>query len=185
MSYIKFTDQRLLERLVQAADKAAFTEIYERYWSVMYMHALKMLQEEEDARDAVQDLFVTLWSKAATMPSHTNLAGYLFVSLRNKVLDRLKHSRIRTDYFRSLATYIDQPRDTILEAISERELNRAFEQEIAQLPPKMKAIFELRVKEYKTYQEIAAQLRISDKTVKKQISNAIRIIRPRFQKGKK
>ena len=45
----------------------------------------------------------------------------------------------------------------------------------------MRQIFEMRVNKNNTYKEIAEELNISDKTVKKQISNAIKIIRPKLQ----
>lgn len=65
--------------------------------------------------------------------------------------------------------------------IRERQLALKIEREISFLPEKMRQIFELHRKEHLTYKEIAEQLDISDKTVKKQVSNALHILRQRLQ----
>lgn len=176
----KLTDQELIA-LLKAGDRDAFAEIYKRYWALMYMHALRMLKDEDDARDVIQELFTSLWLKMQSIVSDVNLAGYLYTATKNKVLDLIAQKRVRINYLESLASYIQEAQNNqILETITEKEMMQAFEKEIQQLPSKMKQIFEMRVKQHLTYKEIANELAISDKTVKKQISNAIHIIRPKL-----
>lgn len=172
-------DQELIT-LLKNGDRDAFAEIYKRYWTVMYMHALKMLRDEDDARDIIQETFTSLWLKRECISSDANLAGYLFISTKNKVLDLVARKRVRLDYLDSLAAFAEANCDQTLERIEEKEIMAALEKEIAQLPLKMKQIFEMRIHQHFTYKEIADQLDISDKTVKKQIGNAIRIIRPKL-----
>jgi len=178
-AYQKLSDGELTELLIKG-DEAAFAEIYLRYWTIMYMHALKMLRNEEDARDVVQELFTSLWTKGPAMTSSVNLSGYLYISVRNKVLDLIAQERVRTTHLDSLALYMETYSDKTIEDITEREMMQALDLEIQQLPGKMRVIFEMRVKHHKTYKEIAEELNISDKTVKKQVSNAIKIIKPRL-----
>jgi RNA polymerase sigma-70 factor (ECF subfamily) len=172
-------DQELIA-LLKNDDREAFAEIYKRYWTVMYMHALKMLRDEDDARDIIQETFTSLWLKRECISSDANLAGYLFISTKNKVLDLVARKRVRLDYLDSLAAFAEANSNQTMERIEEKEIMEALEKEIAQLPLKMKQIFEMRVHRHLTYKEIADELDISDKTVKKQISNAIRIIRPKL-----
>lgn len=178
-AYQKHSDGELTELLIQG-DEAAFAEIYLRYWTIMYMHALKMLRNEEDARDVVQELFTGLWTKSQSMTSSVNLAGYLYVAVRNKVLDLMEQQRTRSAHLDSLALYMETYSEKTIEDITEREMMQALDLEIQLLPVKMRVIFEMRVKQHKTYKEIAEELKISDKTVKKQVSNAISIIKPRL-----
>ena len=177
--YQKLSDGELTELLIKG-NEAAFAEIYQRYWTIMYMHALKMLRNEDDARDVVQELFTTLWTRSNTMTSSANLAGYLYIMVRNKVLDFIEQQRVRSNHLDSLALYMQTHANQILDDITEREMMRALDLEIQQLPPKMRVIFEMRVKQHKTYKEIAEELNVSDKTVKKQVSNAIKVIKPRL-----
>ncbi|WP_235953800.1 RNA polymerase sigma factor [Mucilaginibacter inviolabilis] len=170
-----------LVTLLREGDKEAFTKIYQRYWMVMYMHALKMLKSENDARDIVQEIFTSLWLKRQFIDPKVNLAGYLFVATKNKVLDLITHRRVRLDYLGSLSSFTETNGNQISARIEEKELLQALQYEIERLPVKMKQIFEMRIHEHLTYIEIADKLNISDKTVKKQISNAIQIIRPKLR----
>jgi RNA polymerase sigma-70 factor (family 1) len=176
----KLTDQELIV-LLKTGDHVAFEEIYKRYWMIMYTHALKMLKSEDDARDVVQEVYTNLWLKSQSLHDDVNLGGYLFISTKNKVLDVIARERVRIDYTKSLIAFAELHNNTILDPIEEKELMQALKREIEQLPAKMRQIFEMRVNKNSTYKEIAEELNISDKTVKKQISNAIKIIRPKLQ----
>ncbi|RZM28826.1 MAG: RNA polymerase subunit sigma-70, partial [Pedobacter sp.] len=70
-----------------------------------------------------------------------------------------------------------QPPDTL---VRQRDLAYQIELEIKALPAKMREIFELSRKEYRTHKEISEYLNISDKTVKKQISNALHILKAKL-----
>ena len=177
--YRAFSDKELLVFL-QDGNQDAFAEIYKRYWSLMYMHALKMLRDEDDTRDVLQDVFTCLWLNRETIDQNSNLAGYLYTCTRNKVLDMIARHRVRVNYLDSLASFIEANNNSIIDAIAEKELSQALENEIKQLPDRMRQIFEMRLYKHQTYKEIAAELSLSDKTVKKQINNAIKIIRPKL-----
>lgn len=172
-------DQELIT-LLKNDDRGAFAAIYKRYWTVMYMHALKMVRDEDDAGDIVQEVFTSLWIKRQSINLGANLAGFLFVSTKNKVLDLIARKQVKFDYLDSLAAFANTYDNQTLEHIEEKEIMEALGREIALLPPKMRQIFEMRIHQHYTYKEIADELNLSDKTVKKQISNAIKIIRPKL-----
>src|ERR1051325_8281166 len=123
----------------------AFEEIYRRYWSLMYMHALKMLKDEDDTRDVLQDTFTCLWLNRETIDENSNLAGYLYTCTRNKVLDLIAKQRVRVNYLDSLAAFIETNSNGIIDIITEKEVTQALENEIKQLPAKMRQIFEMRI----------------------------------------
>lgn len=172
-------DQELIT-LLKNDDRDAFAAVYKRYWTVMYMHAMKMMRDEDEARDIVQEVFTALWIKRQSISPDANLAGFLFVSTKNKVLDLVARKRVRLDYLDSLAAFAEAHNNQASERIEEKEIMEQLHREIALLPPKMKQVFEMRIHQHYTYKEIADQLDISDKTVKKQISNAIKIIKPKL-----
>ncbi len=180
MSYIKLSDAQLTQLIIDG-DKLAFTEIYNRYWPVMYTHAFKFFGNQDDARDVLQELFTTLWLKNAELNIQTNLSGFLYITLRNKCLDFIQKNKTKNNHLQSLTNYIEINQNNIVEEITEKEILRILDEEIENLPPKMKIIFQLRLKEHKSYAEIAEILNISDKTVKKQINNALKIIKPKFK----
>ncbi len=178
-SYRTFSDTQLLD-LIKSGDETAFAETYERYWLLIYAHIVKMLDNEDDAKDITQEIFTHLWLKANSIETCYNLAGYLYVSARHKVINLIRQNKVRRDYLNSLNDYVTELRNTSLEQLNARDLQSAIETEIQALPSKMREIFELSRKQNLSYKEIAIKLDISDKTVKKQISNALKIIRLRL-----
>ena len=59
--YIQYDDNELLYLLAQN-DKAAFTELYNRYWQKLYAIAYNRLKETQTAEDIVHDVMAGLWS---------------------------------------------------------------------------------------------------------------------------
>lgn len=176
LAYKSYTDRELLDCL-KSGDRAAFAEIYERYWKTMYFHALKMLGDEDDAKDLVQELFASVWARAASIPFNNNLSGYLYISARNKIINLIQQRKVRRDYLSGLASFAEEASNGTIEQIDEKELLLIVEKEIQALPNKMRQVFELSRKQYLSHKEIADELDISDKTVKKQIGYAIRMIK--------
>lgn len=174
--YSKLSDVELTG-LLRSGDHAAFSEIYSRYWDGLYIHCLKMLKDEAEAQDLVQELFLSLWAKSTELDLKVSLAGYLYVTARHRVLNAIRKRKYYDEFIDALAEYIVVLDDTILAQISEKELAIAIDKEIENLPDKMKAVFICSRKEYLSHREIADKLGISDKTVKKQVANAIKILR--------
>lgn len=173
--YRSHTDQELAA-LLKSGDKAAYTEIYERYFPLLYIHAYKKLGKEEDAKDLLQELFTVLWYKRSEI-NQNNLAAYLYTAVRNRVLDIYAHQQVTNRYILSFQNYIDTVADATDYLIRERELSALIEKEIQVLPTKMREVFELSRKSNLTHKEIAEQLHISEQTVAKQITNALKTLR--------
>ncbi|MES2375392.1 MAG: RNA polymerase sigma-70 factor [Bacteroidota bacterium] len=169
-------DNELLD-LIRSRDEAAFTEIYNRYWRLIYSHVYKMLRNEDDAKDIVQETFGNLWQQAVTLPEQQNFGGYLYVSARRKVLNAMRHEKYRGEYLKALAAFAEEASEATLQYLDERDLAVAIEREIAALPPRMRQVFELSRKNYLSYKEIGKIFNISDKTVKKQVGKSIKVIR--------
>ena len=80
MHNLKMLSDEELSVLLFKGNNAAFEEIFNRYWSVLYSAAYKRLKNHEGAEEIVQDLFTLLWSKRESIQIHTSLLGYLFIS---------------------------------------------------------------------------------------------------------
>lgn len=177
MASIQTCPDKELMILLKSGSHAAFAEIYDRYWGLMYVHALKMLGDEDEAKDIIQELFITLWTKGPELELKNSLSGYLYVSVRHKILNRIRQQKTGSSFIHALALYISENENSFLPQLHEKELSAVIEKEIEKLPSKMRRIFEMSRKEYLSHKEIAEALDISDKTVKKQISNALKILK--------
>lgn len=176
VGYNTLTDDELAA-LLRNGDHKAFSEIYKRYRQILYTHALRLTRDPDDAQDILHDLFTVLWDKAGDLNTDIPLRAYLFKSVKNRVFDLFSRHKVRSAHLQSLQDFIDQGSWITDEEIREKELMKVIEKEIALLPPKMRAVFEMSRNENMSHKEIAEELHISDKTVKKQVSNAIKILR--------
>lgn len=169
-----------LTLLLKEGDEVAFTEIYNRHWKLIYVHVYKMLRDEDEAKDVVQEVFGNLWIKAASIKNNLNISGLLYTSARNKVFDLIEKNKVRNDYIGEIAVFMSDHANEKVDTIDEKRILEILEREIQKLPPKMKEIFELSRKENLSHKEIAARLNISEQTVKKQVQNALKAIKPKL-----
>ena len=165
---------------LREGDHAAFEEIYKRYWALLFRHALRMVRDEETAKDIIQDVFSTLYVKSGELQLRTSLKSYLYAAVRNKFLDMIAHERVKSSYQESLKEYLEAGEWVTDKVIREKELEKCFERELELLPAKMREVFELSRKADLSYKEIANQLDVSEHTVRKQISNALKILKVKF-----
>ncbi|RBQ06880.1 RNA polymerase sigma factor [Pedobacter miscanthi] len=173
--YKSLTDNELFV-LIQDGDKCAFEEIYERFNGLLYIYACKMVPDREDARDIVQEIFVYLWSNP-DIKIKSQLSAYLYTAVRYKIFDWLDKNKSRTNYLQSLESFADRGDYVTDNYIREREFASLIEKEVSLLPPKMRLIFEMSRQQHLSQKEIAEILHLSDKTVKKQMSNALKVLR--------
>lgn len=173
---MKVTDKALFLR-VQNGDNFAFETLYRKYWEVLYRHSFNMLQIKDDASDVVQEVFTGLWKNKESLHIEESVSAYLYQSTRNNILNRIKHDAVVLKYMNSL--YLDDYILSILphDDLVAKELALNIERCIAHLPPKMREIFLLSREHGLTHKQIASLLGIAESTVKKQVSNALSVIR--------
>jgi RNA polymerase sigma-70 factor (family 1) len=172
-------DQQLLQ-LLSEGNQLAYAEIYDRYKGLLFIHAYKRLNNQEEAEDVIHDLFAVLWKKRAEITINTELAGYLYTAVRNRVFKIIAHKQIESDYFASIKYSINEGYCITDHQVRSNELAKIIESEISALPPKMREIFILSRQKNLSHKEIANKLNISEQTVSKQITNALKTLRIRL-----
>ncbi|RKR85172.1 RNA polymerase sigma-70 factor (ECF subfamily) [Mucilaginibacter gracilis] len=179
--YQTLSDSELTE-LLKASDHAAYTEIYRRYAKILYVHAYKKLQNEALAKDIIQDLFTAIWLKRDTYNiGGTTLYGYLYVAMKNKIFGFFSHEKVERKYLDSLQAFIKSNHSPTADyQIREKQLQRHIDKHIANLPRKMRGIFELSRKEQLSNKEIAVKLNVTESNVSKQIGHAVRILKTKL-----
>lgn len=163
-------------------DHKAYAEIYDRYSGVLYVHAYKRIRNREEARDLIHELFTVLWSKRRDINLKTELSSYLYRAVRNRIIDMVNHSKLQHNYLRSFEGYIHNQTNITDHSVRHKELNMLIEKEVALLPDKMKLVFNMSRNEHLSHKEISEELEISELTVRKQINNALKVLRPKLSK---
>ena len=175
-SYSKLTDNELVS-LLRSGDNIAYTEVYDRYHGKLYIHVFNKLRSREDSRDIIHDLFISLWQNHGGLELKTTLSAYLYTAARYRVFDLISHKQVADKYFNSLKVFVEQGEYITDHQVRERELLELIDKEISALPPKMREIFNLSRKENLSHMQIATRLNISAQTVKKQVNNALKVLR--------
>lgn len=175
-NYSELTDHELAG-LLKSGDNIAYTEIYNRYHGKLYIHVFNKLHSREESKDILHDLFISLWQNHASLDLKTTLAAYLYTAARYRVFDCVSHKQVEHKYFRSLKEFVDKGEYNTDHKVRERELMAIIEREISALPARMREIFNLSRKENLSHMQIATQLDLSEKTVKKQVNNALKVLR--------
>ncbi|WP_165796011.1 RNA polymerase sigma factor [Siphonobacter curvatus] len=168
-----FSDLVLVNQLKAEDDRAAFNELYLRYWKVIYDIAAKKLQDPDLAKDVVHDLFVELWYKRHTLVIHTTFAGYLYTMLNHRFIDLQRRKAVHTRAQNELLKTHETASESVHDSFIYTELETRLMHRIEHLPPAMRQIFLLSRQEQLSPQEIAERLSLSTQTVKNQIQNAL------------
>lgn len=169
-------DKELLE-LAGAGNSAALGVLYGRYSGLLMLHAMDVLEDEEAARDVIQEVFINLWNRRESLQAVAHVKPYLYAAVRNATLNHLKKEQHISKMLAGFKAETERLRQEEGEQDAMAGLIRKIESEISRLPEKMREVFLLSRRGDLTYEQISAQLDIAPNTVRKQVSNALRIIR--------
>ncbi len=172
-----WTDEMLLDLIRHQDDRAAFAEIYNRYWDLLIDSAYKRLKSRELSEEIVQDVFVSLFIRRQKVQPKSTLESYLRTAVRNQVFRayyaRESHVMVLNDLIASNQIIPALP-DELLEA---KQLQQKIYLATDKLPEKCREVFVLSRFEHLSHQDIADRLQISVSTVKKHITKAMGILR--------
>lgn len=172
--YIQYDDNELLYLLAQN-DKAAFTELYNRYWQKLYAIAYNRLKETQTAEDIVHDVMAGLWSSREKINIEL-LENYLATATKYAVLGKLRKKERERQFQNSLhQTPVFELQ--IEEKLHYKKILEVIKTEVELLPERCRLIFKCSREEGKPVKQIARELNISPKTVENQLTKAIKQLR--------
>ncbi|WP_246104298.1 RNA polymerase sigma factor [Mucilaginibacter corticis] len=175
--HLKILTDSELAGLLRSGDAGAYTEIFLRFNRVLVAHAYRMLGDRDRAMDVVQDVLLKVWQNRESLQLSGTLSGYLYRAVRNRILDEISHQEVVERYVDSAMAFVEQGRCPSDDLVIEKELFALVEKEIALLPENMRRAFILRKQQELGYEEVAAQLGISEAAAKQQVYNAVKLLR--------
>jgi len=163
--------------IIRTDEREGFSYVYEQYWETILQYVIRILPDEDEACDVVQESFLVLWKVRQEIPKLKSIKAYLLIIARNLAFRQLRKKLANADVLDLYTTHYAIGYHTIDQLYDSKELNAVLESEIQRLPEKMREVFLLSRKQHLSYKEISEKLNISDKTVKKQIHNALKLLR--------
>ena len=125
--------------------------------------------------DLVQDAFAKIWENCSKI-DFSKAKTYLFTTVNNLFLNTVRHQKVVLNYAKE-QPYMDKTNLNPEYLMQEEEFKEKLQRAISDLNMDQREVFLLNRIEGKKYREIAVLLEISQKTVEKRMSGALKILR--------
>lgn len=184
-SALDLTDEHLME-MIRLREPAALGHLHDRYGAMLKALVMKVLHNEAESDDMLQEIFVEIWDRAGSYSAVKGKAlGWIITLARRRAIDRL---RKREAYCRAEERLAEetkrQPQDWathVEEDVAHAEMRAVLQKVMANLPPAQRQAIELAFFQGMSQREIAAHTSIPLGTIKtrlelglKKISEALR-----------
>ncbi|MDR2810759.1 MAG: RNA polymerase sigma factor [Tannerellaceae bacterium] len=172
----------LLIRELRAGSCKAFNKLYALYADLLYGFILHLTKSPSEAKDILQETFLRIWQTKEHISTDASFKSYLYTIARNLMIDSFRR-RLRSvafdEYINSDAAqnYVD---NGVEKEINLDEICAKLEQAKDKLTARQRQIVELNKEEGFSISDIAAQLHLSKKTVKNQLSMGMKTLRAEF-----
>ena len=165
-------DLALVER-VRRGDLGAFEELYRAHAGRLYSVACRMLGNQTDAEDLLQDIFLTAHRKLDSFRGDSALGTWLYRLATNLCLDHLRSRAARTNQLSDALDDDPAVPETVGRGLADRTVAKMdLERALAQLPDGCRAAFVLHDVEGLEHREVAQALGIAEGTSKSQVHKA-------------
>jgi RNA polymerase sigma-70 factor, ECF subfamily len=164
-------DEALLARIAQG-DLDSFQAFYERHASRVAAYATKLARDRHLAEDIAQEVFTSVWTRAASFrPERGDAAGWLYTLTRNKFIDHWRRA--------PKAGTTEEIDDSRLAAPQGEgnDLLLTMRQVLARVHPDQRKAIEMAYFGGLTYQETAGELELPVGTLKSRIRLGLRNMR--------
>lgn len=165
-----------LWKMIKQGDKAAFEELYHRYYSPLFAYAVRLRFGSEIIKDSLQDIFVRIYVKHSELPEISYVKPYLYRSLVNALLDSVKSVRNNVVSLDELADIsIDDKGFDILFEKGDADMQKAqlLKRGYEQLSAKQKNALYLRFIQEFSWNELAQMLEMSPHSCMNLVNRAI------------
>lgn len=167
-------DDELVRNMI-LDDHDAFTVLVNRYNTQLYSIIRGRVLSDDDAKDILQEVFISFWNKRKTLVLRGPVIAYLCGAVRYAVIDfQVKNNR----YLSKIELLLPESETPAIDSqIIAGELKDEILKLANKLPPTVRTVFRLSRIEHKSNREIAEELNISDKTVRNSLSIALHFLR--------
>jgi len=163
-----------LIKKAQAGNMMAFEEIVRNYEERVFLIAVKIAKNDQDAEDIVQNVFITIFRKIDTFGFKSSFYSWLYRITMNTAFNHIKTRKFdefltdNEDTERNIAVSNDDTSELVDAEVFQRALKNALKG----LPEKQKTVFVMKYDQQLKIKEIAAILDLHQGTVKKYLFRA-------------
>jgi RNA polymerase sigma-70 factor (ECF subfamily) len=166
-------------------DQSAFSALYDRLSDPLYSLAMKMLGDPVEAQDALQEVFLQIWSRAATYdPEQSSVFSWTVLLTRSRVIDRLRargrRSRVVVASTEEAPAAAASTVESAADTVEKNDEAARVRYVLNNLPSEQREAIELAFFEDLSHHEIAVRLEQPLGTVKARIRRGLFKLRERL-----
>jgi RNA polymerase sigma-70 factor (ECF subfamily) len=181
-----FTDEELLGRVL-AGETALYGILIGRYHTRLFCLALRILRNEADAEDALQEAYIMAMTRLRQFAGRSSFFTWIARITMNEALTRIRGRRRRQRIEEAVASPGDfhrvyAPVATPEQLASRRELDGVLRNSMRALPEGYRRVFEMREIEEVSTADAARSLGLSEECVKTRLHRARALLRRRIDK---
>ena len=169
-------EQEIIRSVVEG-NTAAYRVIFEHYWDRVYATALAFTKSPELSEDIAQEIFAQIWVKRAQLKDVSRFDGFLYISTRNLLMDRLRKKVFTGGMDDYLTEYFADTNDTPAARLEFKEFDETIRSAISKLTPQQQTVFRMSRFEGMSHEEIAVKTGLAKRTVKNHMVNAMLFLR--------
>jgi RNA polymerase sigma-70 factor, ECF subfamily len=176
------TDVDLIVSLRKGNGKS-LSVLYDRYGSLVYTLALKLLDRRDEAEDLTQDVFLSFWKQAKFDPTRAKLSSYLCLITRSRAIDKLRSRRSGQKSIERLQQIVVREPNlpTPLDSATQSEQQTIVRQSLLTLSEQQRHVLELSYYQDLSQSAIAIQLNLPLGTVKTHMRQGLIKLRQQLQ----
>ncbi len=172
-------NQSSILRKCKAGDENAFAILCEENYDYIYRVAFRILAQEEDAKDIVQETFIRVWKNISSYNEKIKFTTWLYTIVTNLCIDSLRKQKIHSDiYCEEALRKVNLSNEE--DQLAKKDLASIIACIANELSPKQRAIFVLRDLEGLEMEEIAKIIKLSASRVKSNLWHARKAIREKL-----
>jgi RNA polymerase sigma factor (sigma-70 family) len=165
----------LLWKRFKEGDRPAFAALYDRYIQELLTYGYRVTSDRQLIRDAIQDLFLHLWTSRENLADTDSVRYYLFRCLRNSLVKSVRQEQMQSS-LPEACFHLPAPETDETDADQIRRLQAA----IQQLSPREQEVIQLRYVHNFSIQEVADMLGITNQSVRNTQYRALGHLREAF-----
>jgi RNA polymerase sigma factor (sigma-70 family) len=159
-----------------------FNELVRQLSRKLYGYAFRILRNQQEAEDAVQEIFIKLWKMKEKLVEYNSVEALAATMTKNYCIDQIRKQKNMYHEEPAVQVYHQMTSPSPHEQMENLESNEIIYKIIDKLPDMYKVIIRLRDIEGFSYEEIAEKISQNINTLRVTISRARRIIRDEYNK---
>lgn len=182
-----YSDETMWKGIMEG-DKDMFLALYRQYYHILLFIGLKQVRDHHVVKDAIQQQFLYLWEKRASLQMANNVKSYLITSVLRRLSADTKRNKRASEL---LAENIDgiadsqvNPEEITIIKDQQKYLRQYMVNRINSLSPRAKELIILKFYQGLSYDEIVKKTGLTRRTVYNKIHEALKTLKLNMESEK-